>query len=362
MSLQPMLLASVLCGAEAHGYMTLPRARQPDCPGLDLQTPATRPADSWLTDRVRISGEPTICEADLVTCGQANNRPTICTDDDVFMYKPWRAPGTTQIKSPCGNEVVVDKSYNRVYTGRDGALLPPTPRSIWQRGTSVAVAHSVTANHGGGYAYRLCPASEPISESCFQAHHLDFEGNTSTVYFPDGHTLDIAVRRTAIGTFPLGSQWALNPIPPATDTSRPAPFPGGHGTAWDFSVGDQVVLPPDLPTGDYVVSWRWDTECGVGQVWMNCADVTIVGSTPSPTPAPAPNPMPAPVPSPEPTPAPEPVPTPAPMPPVTPTCCWSKWGDVGTCGGCPTSGGHCNTDWSQTCNSDSNCHAKQMLV
>jgi len=338
--------------------MTLPRARQPDCPGLDLQTPATRPADSWFTDYVKIPGEPTICDLDLVTCGQANYGQIICTDQDWSMYHPWRAPGTTQIKSPCGNEIVDDN-----YTGRDGALLPPTPRSIWERGTSVEVAYSLIANHGGGYAYRLCPASEPISESCFQAHHLAFADSTSTVHFPDGRTLDIAARRTAIGTFPEGSQWAMNTIPDGDhpDWMHPAPFPGGQGDNWEFSVGDRVVLPPDLPTGDYVVSWRWDAECSK-QVWTNCFDVTIIGSTPSPTPAPTPNPMPAPVPSPEPTPAPEPEPTPAPMPPVTPTCCWSKWGDVGTCGGCPTSGGHCNTDWSQTCNSNTDCHAKQVLV
>ena len=30
----------------------------------------------------------------------------------------------------------------------------------------------------GGYAYRLCPASEALTEGCFQRTPLDFEGNS----------------------------------------------------------------------------------------------------------------------------------------------------------------------------------------
>ena len=37
----------------------------------------------------------------------------------------------------------------------------------------VQVAWQVRNNHGGGYAYRLCPANMPLTEECFQAHHLD---------------------------------------------------------------------------------------------------------------------------------------------------------------------------------------------
>ena len=42
-----------------------------------------------------------------------------------------------------------------------------------------------------------------------------------------------------------------------------------------FSIVDKVVLPPDLPLGDYWLSWRWDAE-GTFQVWENCADVRVV--------------------------------------------------------------------------------------
>lgn len=77
--------------------------------------------------------------------------------------------------------------------------------------------------------------------------------------------------------------------------------------------------------------------------------------TPAPTPAPAPGPVP-PTPVPAPTPAPSP-PTPAPTPPSKPQCCWSKWGSSDDCGNFPTgtSGAHCNTDWTRSCSSNSDC-------
>ena len=37
----------------------------------------------------------------------------------------------------------------------------------------------------------------------------------------------------------------------------------------------QVVVPADIPAGDYVVGWRWDCEM-TSQVWSNCADITVV--------------------------------------------------------------------------------------
>jgi predicted carbohydrate-binding protein with CBM5 and CBM33 domain len=39
-------------------------------------------------------------------------------------------------------------------------------------------------------------------------------------------------------------------------------------------VSDKVLIPSDLPAGEYVLGWRWDAE-ETAQVWQNCADVTI---------------------------------------------------------------------------------------
>merc|ERR1712039_46202 len=106
------------------------------------------------------------------------------------------------------------------------------------------------------------------------------------------------------------------------------------------------------------LSWRWDCEL-TAQVWTNCGDVSIVASGPTPSPPPVP-PTPVPTtPGPTPTPPAPPTPTPRPPSPKKPTCCWSKWGDVSTCGDYqgPT-GGKCNTDPSKACNSNSDCTAK----
>jgi len=42
-----------------------------------------------------------------------------------------------------------------------------------------------------------------------------------------------------------------------------------------FSIVDEVIVPDHLEVGDYLLSWRWDTE-GTPQIWQNCADVQII--------------------------------------------------------------------------------------
>merc|ERR1712113_1230862 len=37
---------------------------------------------------------------------------------------------------------------------------------------------------------------------------------------------------------------------------------------------DLVEIPHDLPAGDYVLSWRHDSE-QTAQVWATCADITV---------------------------------------------------------------------------------------
>jgi hypothetical protein len=36
-----------------------------------------------------------------------------------------------------------------------------------------------------------------------------------------------------------------------------------------------VVVPSNLPAGDYVLGYRYDCEA-TAQVWSNCADITLV--------------------------------------------------------------------------------------
>jgi len=42
---------------------------------------------------------------------------------------------------------------------------------------------------------------------------------------------------------------------------------------FDFTMVDKLKVP-DVPPGEYSVSWRWDCE-ETPQVWNSCADVMI---------------------------------------------------------------------------------------
>ena len=53
--------------------------------------------------------------------------------------------------------------------GMAGTDLPPMDTGVeWTVGTNVEVTWQIENHHGGGYAYRLCPADQNITEECFQ--------------------------------------------------------------------------------------------------------------------------------------------------------------------------------------------------
>ena len=71
------------------------------------------------------------------------------------------------------------------------------------------VSWNIRFNHGGGYSYRLCPASEPITEACFQSNPLEFVLDKQQLLFPNGSRL--AVPNPVFvntGTSPPGSIWS----------------------------------------------------------------------------------------------------------------------------------------------------------
>jgi len=205
-------------------------------------------------------------------------------------------------------------------TGYEGKELPKLlEKTEWVAGTTVEVAWGIAANHGGGYQYRLCPASEDPTEECFQKTPLEFVGEDQWLQFGNGYDASqrITVKARRVGgekVVPKGSTWTMNPIPGCKDTggraksscSEPTFTPAyadgtakgifGYGggycfgnltkkpsaactleeyknASFDFGVVDKVKVP-DVPEGDYVLSWRWDCEM-TKQIWTNCADVTI---------------------------------------------------------------------------------------
>ena len=95
---------------------------------------------------------------------------------DVYVTSPWRAPGSAPVfGSGCGvaggsKDMYLNGGSIKGYTqGMDGLQLPKVGKpEVWKRGDTVEIAWAVTANHGGGYSYRVCPADGVVNEACFQ--------------------------------------------------------------------------------------------------------------------------------------------------------------------------------------------------
>jgi hypothetical protein len=285
-------LASSLLGlAAGHGQVTIPVSRNGGttataggCPNLESSN--GHDICSWMTNGINIVPPETLPK-DFITTGP---------DAQFCTTNPWRKPGSIPIQKPCGH-----------VGGKDGRDLPMTTPTVVKAGGDLEVAWAINANHGGGYSYRLCPSSPTATEECFQKTILRASAsNRDTAFIQQGEDKSsrqqIPMMRLTNGTFPEGSEWTRNPIPDRDDYF-PAPAPGlvGHGP-FPWSIVESYAVPAELAPGPYLLSWRWDCE-GSPQIWLNCADVTVVGDGPTPpTPAPAP-----PVPTPKP-----PAPTPSP--------------------------------------------------
>jgi hypothetical protein len=154
-----------------------------------------------------------------------NLNATPFADNDIYRHNPWRAPGNAPVANVCGyaggspfgpNGAEAGDYVNTTYAhhGMKGSDLPKMPtNTVWKIGGEATVTSNIRNNHGGGYSYRLCPASEPLTEKCFQAHPLDFVQEKQAILYPDGHTVPIKGVFISTGTFPTGSMWSRLPIP-----------------------------------------------------------------------------------------------------------------------------------------------------
>jgi len=183
----------------------------------------------WFTQPTTIPGEPTLNNQTWRTV----NINVADGANDWSRKSPWRSPGTAPVLgSGCGvsggNAKPIPNGGaawpDMPPQGSDGLLLPRQQPTVWQRGTVEEVAFALTANHGGGYSYRLCPLNENVSEACFQRTVLRFAGSRQWLQY-DNQTFqyDKPVQLPRIelpprivvdqGTHPANSQWARNPIP-----------------------------------------------------------------------------------------------------------------------------------------------------
>jgi len=254
--------------------------REPDC--MDL----------WYSNNVRIPGKPTlpddVSQPEVKCIGQAGHHD----DDHEF---PWWSPGTTPIFGSCGTAGGIPAGCHGDYSGHFGDCCtdhcdayalglnaeqydwPNVFVTEWEAGSYQEVQWYVSANHAGGYSYRLCKMPhggvEDLTEECFQENQLDFVGDKQwVIYHNPGHWDDereeVTAKRTTEGTYPPGSMWTANPIYPHQEEGGSKDRGHGH-------IIDVVHVPNDLEHGDYVLSFRWDSKCSP-QVWTSCANIKIV--------------------------------------------------------------------------------------
>lgn len=235
---------------------------------------------------------PTIIEKKLRTY---NREAPANSPWDWTRTNPWRAPGSAPVLDACG--IASGSTKNNIAAGglvppgqrrgAKGSELPSHTSATWSIGSTQEVVFGITANHGGGYQYRLCPKSQALTEECFQKMPLALAGHTQRVrHDATGEEHEFTATVVSEGTVPTGSQWIMNPIPACSgplggDTppcvghqfEPPARgVVGFHDLSW--LVVDRLQVPADIPPGEYVLGWRWDAE-QTPQIWASCADIII---------------------------------------------------------------------------------------
>ena len=255
-----------------------------------------------------------------------NRNATAGSKYDIYKHNPWRAPGTAPVVDACGlaggtpwgkwapewgNYVNTTFAKHGDYGSKVLRELPSG--TTWRIGGHAEVIWQITANHGGGYQYRLCPSTEVLSEECFQKHPLEFVIGRQLLQWNNGTRKAIKGTYVSKGVFPEGSTWAMNPIPPrclgggCKEDNECTPCPGTPGSdcttcdntpdpcfeppcieghqpgicsgnqpsKWgSVSVVDYLNVPSSLKPGKYVLGWRMDCEA-TAQVWSNCADIIL---------------------------------------------------------------------------------------
>lgn len=134
---------------------------------------------------------------------------------------PWCAPGSAPVFDPCGvtgggtdpgkngNGGVPPDFYKQ---GFSGSKVPwgHGPVTKWVVGQTYDVAWAITANHGGGYQYRLCPKNDAAvggqaAEKCFQKTPLNFaNANTQWIQWGDDDQTRLAIPSMTLTTLHTG--------------------------------------------------------------------------------------------------------------------------------------------------------------
>jgi len=220
---------SLLVGVSGHGHVTFPPSTRHGGNLNDAGSCVTNITGdfnidvcAWFSQPAVIPGKPT-----LPDYMRSYNVDVNSGSADWSATMPWRAPGTAPVLgSGCGvgggNSVPLPNGGQSTKQGLDGFSLPAMPPTKWLRGSEQEVGFSISANHGGGYQWRLCKVSDGVSEACFQKTPLAFAGDKSalqykpTTYYGVEYTIprvEVPLVKTSEGTFPKHSEWARVPVP-----------------------------------------------------------------------------------------------------------------------------------------------------
>ena len=99
-------------------------------------------------------------------------------------------------------------------TGRPGpslphGLLPRSPSArLSARPFLLAAQLPSTPRTAPRASYRLCPASEPLTEACFQKTPLAFASASQWLRWNNGTVTEFPAVRVNEGTTPEGSEWS----------------------------------------------------------------------------------------------------------------------------------------------------------
>jgi len=313
-------------GLKEYGHMEMGRGQY----NFYRDPAKTTSIEMFFTNSTRIPGRRTLPDYMLTMPKFPASSP---------QTQPWFAPGSAEVFSGCGvaggNPYGCPRGAPRG-PGEDCVTPHPTQPGViltkggfsygrraedfpwrniytttWRRGSLQDVAWGLNVNHGGGYSYRLCKmpsgGRSSLTERCFQRTPLNLEGDSWIQYGEDtSRNIYFKANRTTTGTYPPGSQWTKNPVPNCakrgggffnpdrkcseSEGGYQFPYIGslsdgvyGHGknaqkskaANFDWNIMDKVRVPRNIPTGEYVLSFRWDSE-QVGQIWNTCSNIRIV--------------------------------------------------------------------------------------
>ena len=224
---------------------TLPEGQEPSIPEEISQPEVKCIGQAGENDQDLINTYPWAApgRAPVYPCGNLGGAPTGCDEDGVGSFGDCCG-------DVCGRFAMGDMAENYEW--------PSMPITEWNSGSYQEVAWYVSANHAGGYSYRLCKIPEEgisgLTEECFQQTPLEFAGDVQWVeYNKDrgnpGTRTKITANQTTVGTYPEGSMWRANPLYPKDEEGGSSGLGKGH-------VIDQVEIPADIDPGFYALSFR----------------------------------------------------------------------------------------------------------